>query len=264
MHPVGMATLDAREFLADFDPSDIPVPNPICSGFPELDEVTGGLFAREIMTFASGDRKLRSSVLQRILWNVAVEQSRNVLYVTSQDAPAYVFRQAILDPPSRDSTGRMAKSQTTKQRLKALKDANPVILSIEKARVDRQIQRLWELCEDRKPDILLLDDVQGCVTSYRDSIYADLSMLSRNLKWLIGVNEIPLVMTSELNRYRHHRENPSDQLYDLRDSGVLEDDSDFVIFLSRSENSMRLNHESTIASIKKSRSGPSNGIVNIL
>lgn len=262
MSSTGMVSVNARDCLAEFDLNSIPAPDPIRTGFPDLDRATGGLFGREIMTLASEDRQLRTSILQKILWNAAVNQSLKVLYVTSRDTPAFVLRKAILDPCPQQFSRTRTCPQGTEARLNALKKANPVVLSIEKAPVDRQIRKLWELCEDQSPDVLLLDDIQGCITSYRDSIYADLSMLSRNLKWLIGTNEVPLIMTSELNRYRHHRDTRSNELYDLRDSGVLEDDADFVIFLSR-QGQTRGSELKVDASIKKSRCGPSNRLVNL-
>jgi len=77
----------------------------------------------------------------------------------------------------------------------------------------------------------------------------EVSEISRSLKGLAKELELPTIAACQLNRHSE-RENRAPQLSDLRDSGSLEQDSDVVAFLHRSDgNEVHL-------LIRKNRTGP--------
>ncbi|CAM3310105.1 replicative DNA helicase [Stackebrandtia soli] len=65
--------------------------------------------------------------------------------------------------------------------------------------------------------------------------YREAAGLSRALKSLAMDLEVPIVVTSQLNRNLESRTDKRPQLWDLRDTGTFEEDADAVIFVHRED-----------------------------
>ena len=75
---------------------------------------------------------------------------------------------------------------------------------------------------------LLYNDIK-----YTENRYSEINYFTRRLKSLAKELNIPIIITSQLNRAIESREGidaKRPQLIDLRDSGTLCDDSDMVLF----------------------------------
>lgn len=66
--------------------------------------------------------------------------------------------------------------------------------------------------------------------------YQDVTHITRALKVLANELDVPIVLLSQLNR-ENARNNRAPELYDLRDSGSIEQDANVVIFLYRVDDS---------------------------
>lgn len=75
----------------------------------------------------------------------------------------------------------------------------------------------------------LLDD------EYGRSPYDRISHISRKLKQVARKLNVPIVVAHQLNRALEMRSDRRPQLFDLRESGRLEEDADVVIFLYRED-----------------------------
>ncbi len=73
----------------------------------------------------------------------------------------------------------------------------------------------------------LLDD------EYGNSVYERVGYVSRKLKQLSMRLNVPILVAHQLNRALEAREDKRPQLFDLRDSGGIEEDADLVLFLYR-------------------------------
>ena len=82
--------------------------------------------------------------------------------------------------------------------------------------------------------------------------------LTSALKQTAKQCNIPIIVLSQLSR-ENVRENRSPQLYDLRDSGCIEQDADIVVMLERSKDDMGANIDNKIDMwIRKNRAGKCN------
>lgn len=67
----------------------------------------------------------------------------------------------------------------------------------------------------------------------RNDEYARLTSISRDLKQLALELNIPIVCLAQMNRQSEHRPNPRPMMADIRDSGGLEQDGDFILGIYR-------------------------------
>ena len=94
--------------------------------------------------------------------------------------------------------------------------------------------------------------------SSRMSLYQAISELTPRLKRVAKECRIPIVLLCQLNR-NSETENRSPQLYDLRDSGSIEQDADIVLMLER--DSRTLDDRNVNMWVRKNRQGKAGNVL---
>lgn len=93
-----------------------------------------------------------------------------------------------------------------------------------------------------------------------DNMVSQVTEISRGLKQLARELNVPVLALSQLSRAVDQRDNKRPQLYDLRESGSIEQDADVVMFIYRkdrhSENASEEEQNLTEILIAKHRNGP--------
>jgi len=87
----------------------------------------------------------------------------------------------------------------------------------------------------KKPGLIVIDHLQlmaGDKKAYAND-NAEMSDITRDIKRLAKALDVPIIQLSQLNRGVENRQNKRPVLADLRESGSIEQDSDFVQFLYR-------------------------------
>ena len=98
----------------------------------------------------------------------------------------------------------------------------------------RTIQEIKNKCERKRElgqtDLIIVDYLQLLTSSAKhESRRQEVEHISRELKLMSRDLNIPVVALSQINR--EGQKNAKPKLYDLRESGSLEQDADNVIFL---------------------------------
>lgn len=109
-----------------------------------------------------------------------------------------------------------------------------------------------------KCDIVFIDYLQlMSSTEKRDSLYVQVTEMTKKLKQLAKRLSIPIVLLCQLNRNAADR---APQLQDLRDSGSIEQDADVVLMLERLKNEQGENTNKVNMYLQKNRAGAGGGI----
>lgn len=108
-------------------------------------------------------------------------------------------------------------------------------------------------------------DYLGLINGYENkSLYEKTTLISRRIKQYAGEFDIPILVLVQLNRDLKNRQEKRPQLSDIRESGAIEQDSDFVLFAHRegyynkdvSQNELEI-------IIAKNRHGTNNKIIKL-
>lgn len=83
------------------------------------------------------------------------------------------------------------------------------------------------------PDVVFIDYLGLIKPTVRGSEYEQINEISRGLKKLAGKLEVPVFALHQLSRKIFERANKEPMMSDLRGSGHLEQDADFVFFVHR-------------------------------
>jgi len=82
-----------------------------------------------------------------------------------------------------------------------------------------------------KRDVVIVDYLQLAESdNKKDNRYQEVGQISRGLKDLAKEVDVPILAAAQLSRAPEQRTDKRPQLSDLRESGVLEQDADIVIF----------------------------------
>ena len=243
----------------------------LTTGFNELDQITSGLQASDLVIVAARPSMGKTSFALTLAQNAAIhaqavvgifslEMSKesHVMRMLSSEAhvDAHRFRSGFL---SRDEWARLAGALGTLTETKIFIDDTPGITVLEMRAKARRLA-----AEQKKLDLIIIDYLQLMSGSSRrvESRQQEVSQISRELKGLAKELNVPLIALSQLSRAPENRTDHKPQLSDLRESGSIEQDADVVAFIYREEQYNRTEENAGIAEIivSKQRNGPTGNI----
>ena len=112
-------------------------------------------------------------------------------------------------------------------------------------------------------DLIAIDYLGLLDDDYGQSQYERIGFVSRKIKQIAMNLDVPVLVAHQLNRALETRLDKRPQLYDLRDSGRIEEDADVVLFLYR-DNYYQDDADDTVEiGIAKQRQGEGHKIVNV-
>lgn len=239
----------------------------LTSGFSEIDSMTSGLQASDLIVIASRPSMGKTSFALTLAQNAAIqaqavvgvfslEMSKESLVMRMLSSEGHVdahrFRSGFL---SRDEWARLAGALGTLAETKIFIDDTPGITVLEMRAKARRLA-----AEQKRLDLIIVDYLQLMSGSSRrtESRQQEVSQISRELKGLAKELNVPLVALSQLSRAPENRTDHRPQLADLRESGAIEQDADVVAFIYREEQYNRTEENAGIAEIivAKQRNGP--------
>lgn len=250
-----------KRFLNPVEVSGIP------TGYPDLDRLINGLKKQELTIVAGRPAMGKTALLMGMVINMTVHgnkrgaifslemskaELRDRLIASMIDVDLQVLRRGAINEEKKalfyQATGKLSEAPLYINDLPGL---SPVEILADARRVDAQAPVDYIML-----DYLGLVDVPGA-----SGRYEQVSTAARSCKNLAKDINVPVIMTAQLNRGVEQRGEKRPKLYDLRDSGEIEEAADTVLSVYRDEyyNEMTSDPGMGEVAVLKQRNGPSGG-----
>lgn len=228
----------------------------ISTGFKSLDEfLYGGFRPGQLVVLAARPGVGKTSVMLNIAKNAA--RYGFPVYICTLEMNAKELGEKFIF-----STGKVLPSEINgghvdKSRLKAVRsdlDKLPIQINSFSRTLDEIVGRITQAVKRGNCKVAMIDYI-GLISDCSRlgggvKLYQVIEKITKTLKTVAERLHITILALSQLNR-EAVREGRSPQLYDLRDSGSIEQDADIVIMLEYVSESKQI-----IAWLRKSRNGP--------
>jgi replicative DNA helicase len=210
------------------------------TGFTELDEVTNGLHAGQMVVIAARPGMGKSTLgldfmrscsikhqLPSVIFSLEMSKSEIVMRLLSAEAKIKLadMRAGRMND---DDWTRLARRMSEISEAPLYIDDSPNLTMME---IRAKARRLHQKADLR---LIVIDYLQLMTSGKKvESRQQEVSEFSRNMKLLAKELQVPVIAMSQLNRGPEQRTDKKPMLSDLRESGAIEQDADMVILLHR-------------------------------
>ncbi|KZT15158.1 replicative DNA helicase [Acidovorax sp. GW101-3H11] len=257
--------LDKVQEMAD-NPADV---TGVPTGFADLDRMTSGLQAGDMIVLAARPSMGKTSFAVNIAEHVALNEGLPVA-IFSMEMGAAQLAVRIVGSIGRVNQGNLRSGKLTDDEWPRLTEAierlRTVSLHIDETpglspgELRANARRLARQCG--KLGLIVVDYLQlmsgsGSAAS-SDNRATELGEISRGLKMLAKELQCPVIALSQLNRSVEQRTDKRPMMSDLRESGAIEQDADIIMFIYRDDYYNKDSKEPNVAEviIGKQRNGP--------
>jgi len=239
------------------------------TGFTDLDNMTSGLQAADLVILAGRPSMGKTSLAMNIAENAAIGQQQHVA-LFSLEMPGEQIAMRMLASLGRinshrvrcgklddDDWPRLTSAMTLLADAPIYVDDTPALTAMEIRSRARRLKREHGL------DMIIVDYLQLMQSSDTNENRAtEISNITRSLKGLAKELNVPVIALSQLNRSLEQRPDKRPIMSDLRESGAIEQDADVIIFIYRDEVYNEDSPDKNIAEviISKQRNGPTGKI----
>lgn len=215
----------------------------IPTGYQDLDEMTSGLNAGDLVIVAGRPSMGKTSFAINIAEYVALKTAKPIA-IFSMEMPGEQIAIRLLS-----SMGRINQQKLRSGRLEetdwprltsalAILSEAPLFIDDTPALSPNELRsRSRRLMREQKGLGLIVVDYLQLMQSpgSRENRATEISEISRSLKALAKELAVPMIALSQLNRSLEQRPNKRPVMSDLRESGAIEQDADLIIFVYRDE-----------------------------
>jgi replicative DNA helicase len=214
------------------------------SGFEDLDRITGGFQAGNLIVLAARPGMGKSALMANFAEYAALNSEKAVALFSlemseSELAQRFIASQASIKgddlrkgkvPPARWGKILAASNRLAESSL-FIDDSSDLSVLDVRAKTRRLAQQQADGL-----GLVLIDYLQLMrATGQSDNRAEQVGQISRGLKTLARELEVPVIALSQLNRGVEQRSDKRPMLSDLRESGAIEQDADLVMFIYRDE-----------------------------
>ena len=265
MESLVVGLLDHIEARAD-NPSDV---TGVRTGFYDLDRMTSGLQAGDLIVVAGRPSMGKTSVAINIAEHVAINEGLPVA-VFSMEMGASQLAVRIVGSIGRIDQGHLRTGRLTDDEWPRLTEAVEKLRSVQLhidetagltvSELRASARRLARQCGG-KLGLVVVDYLQLMTTSASmsdENRATAVGEISRGLKMLAKELQCPVIALSQLSRAVESRADKRPMMSDLRESGAIEQDADVIAFVYRDEYYNSATKEPGVAElvIGKQRNGP--------
>ncbi|WP_061961259.1 replicative DNA helicase [Demequina flava] len=240
----------------------------IPTGFRDLDELTGGLQAGQMVVIAARPAVGKSTLGLDIARSASIHHNRaSVIFSLEMGREEITKRMLAAEasvklskltkgPMGPSDWERLAQTAASLAKAPLFIDDSPNMTLMEIRAKCRRLKQQHNL------GLVVLDYLQLMSSGRKvESRQQEVSEFSRALKLLAKEIEVPVIAISQLNRGSEQRTEKKPMLSDMRESGAIEQDADIVILLHREDVYDRDNRPGEADFIvAKHRAGPTDTI----
>lgn len=212
----------------------------ITTGLIDLDNVTNGLQKTDLIYLAARPSMGKTALALNIAVNAA--RAGKIVAVFSLEMSKEQLHTRMLSSASRVPATKINTGDISDDDIGCLIDAadtlnrHPIFIDDTAGITVADMRtKLLQFKQEHGLDLVVIDYVQLIQGKRSENRVQEVSEISRNLKALAKVFNVPILALSQLSRAVEMRADKRPQLSDLRDSGSLEQDADIVMFLYRDE-----------------------------
>jgi len=215
----------------------------IPSGFPSLDRVTGGWENSDLIVIASRPGMGKTALVLSIARNVSVEFKIPTLFISLEMSGVQIANRLLCIESEivlqKIRTGKLEDVEWMQldSKIKLLVDV-PLFFQTKLYELSAIKNECQEFLKNHKKGVIIIDNLQQIINSEKqyNSRDHELGDIVRELKMLAKTIDLPIIITSSLNRSVETRGGYLiPKLNDLKDSGEIENVADLVIFIHRPE-----------------------------
>jgi len=233
------------------------------TGFKDLDKITSGLQASDLVIIAGRPAMGKTSFGLNIAEHIAL-QGREVVALFSLEMAREQLVTRLICSDARVDSSRVRSGFIDEDEWMRLTDSADRLSSAPIFIDDTPQLDIFEVrAKCRRLKItqglgLVVIDYLQLMSGKADSREQEISKISRSLKAMAKELNVPVIALSQLNRGVESRQDKRPILADLRESGAIEQDADIVGFIYRDEVYNKDTMEVGIAefNIVKHRNGP--------
>lgn len=217
----------------------------LSTGFPHVDELTGGWHKGEFIVIAARPSVGKTAFALNMAYNMAIKDKRKVAFFSLEMPSTSLVLRLIASETEINSkqlaSGRLTDEQWERIDWAALEIARANIFfdSTQGIGPGELRSKCRKLKMQYDIDIVVIDYLQLITAPFSkmQNREQEISKISRSLKALALELDIPIVALSQLNRSVESRASSlyQPQLSDIRESGAIEQDADIVAFVHRPE-----------------------------
>jgi replicative DNA helicase len=245
------------------------------TGFKDLDEMTSGLQAGELIILAARPSMGKTALALNMAQNASLKFKVPTLVFSLEMNKESLVNRLLCSEARVDSHrlrsgtlgdadwGRLARAAGLLSEGLLYIDDTPGIRVMEMRARARRLQADLERQGLPKLGFVVMDYLQLAQSPKgMDSREREISEISRALKGLAKELQVPVLALSQLSRKVESRENKRPILSDLRESGAIEQDADVIMFIHREDFYDKETENKDIAEVivGKQRNGPTGDV----
>lgn len=213
------------------------------TGFTDLDHLTGGLHASELVILAARPSMGKTAFAMNITENIVLKARKPVLFVSLEMAAIELVERMLCSVAKVNGhkvrNGRIS-SEETKRLQGVAGELNNVPLYVD----DSPTRNVSEIAGAARRIRRLEGDLGAIVIDYlqliqpddpRDPRQEQVAKMARRLKGLARELKVPVLCLAQLNRQAEDTRDHRPRLSHLRESGAIEQDADVVMFVHRKD-----------------------------
>lgn len=241
----------------------------IDTGFTDIDKLTGGLHAAELVILAARPSMGKTAFAMNIAEYVSIVSQLPVLFV-SLEMSAIELIERLLCSLARVNGHRLRNGSLTAEEKKRFVDQAtrnskaPLLIDDSPSRTVAQIAATARRIKKRQAalGLIVIDYLQLIEPdNSSDPRQEQVAKIARRLKGLARELQVPVLCLSQLNRQAEDSKEHRPRLSHLRESGAIEQDADVVMFVHREEYYLRGEAKEAVAGqaqiiVEKQRNGP--------